>query len=71
MKKFDNKQDAFKWMHNWVNSHYVTNTRFAYTDHVEGMTEYERKVSIGKDGSFDEKIIVNDKEATIGCNYGH
>ena len=49
----------------------IDNYRFAYVDDETAMFLYHEAQADGCCGGFDEKVLVNGKEAMIGCNYGH
>jgi hypothetical protein len=73
MKSFDTEQQARDWMVKEVDDQYggITNYRFAFISDVEACFNYDVEKSNGCCGTFDKVVIVNGKEAHIGCNYGH
>lgn len=68
---FANKQDAVNWMYEMVDDPCVDNDRFAFEHDEKAMSDYGWLRDNGCCGSFDANIIVDDKLAVIGCNYGH
>lgn len=68
---FPTKQKAFDWMETQVNDPYMDNYRFTFNDDPIDVDIYETLRQDGCCGSFDDVIVVDGKEATIGCNYGH
>lgn len=73
MQKFNNKEEAFDWMFNEAvkGEDCIDNERFAFQDDEEAMNIYENIRSSGCCGFFDEEIMVDNRLATIGCNFGH
>lgn len=73
MQKFNNKEEAFNWMFNEAvaGEDCIDNDRFAFQDDEEAMNIYENIRSNGCCGFFDEEIMVDNRLATIGCNFGH
>lgn len=71
MEQFSSKKDAFDWMEEAVSDPCVDNHRFAFVDDAEATEKFNEQCEDGCCGSFNEKILVNGKEALIGCNYGH
>lgn len=69
--EFATQEEAFDWMYAEVNDDCVDNERFAFEDDEEALRQYSDQERNGCCGSFDEDIIVNGRNATIGCNYGH
>lgn len=70
-KKFDTESDAAESMYECVNDECVDNYRFAFEDDETAMVDYDRRRDSGCCGSFDEEVVVNGRNAVIGCNYGH
>lgn len=68
---FDTKEEAFDWMEESVSDLYMDNERFAYVEDPIAMAQYDKQQDDGCCGSFDAVIMVDGKEAMIGCNYGH
>lgn len=73
LKSFANEKDAQEWMFNVEieDENCIDNYRFAYVDDETAMFLYHEAQADGCCGGFDEKVLVNGKEAMIGCNYGH
>lgn len=70
MKNFESKEDAISWMEEQVDDN-IDNYRFAFLDNQKEIDEYEDVKGHGCCGFFDEEIIVNGRNAIIGCNFGH
>jgi hypothetical protein len=70
-KVFSNYVAAEEWMLEQVDDSCVDNYRFAYLDDPLQMQAYGLAQESGCCGFFDEEVIVNERRATIGCNYGH
>lgn len=68
---FSNQEDAMDWMEEQVDDHCIDNHRFTFNDDQTGVEIYEVLRGAGCCGSFDTNIIIDGREATIGCNYGH
>ena len=68
---FDNESDAMEWMMKQVDDPYIDNERLAYTDDEDLMRCYTAAKSRGCCGEFDELIVINGRQAMIGCNFGH
>lgn len=71
MIEFESKDDAIEWMCDTVDDLYIDNIRFAFMDDDEAIAKYDEQQARGCCGFFDEEIIVANKPATVGCNYGH
>lgn len=71
MKNFESKEDAISWMEEQIDDNCIDNYRFAFLDNKKEIYEYEGLKGNGCCGFFDEEIMVNGREAIIGCNYGH
>lgn len=69
--KFATIERAYQWMVRVVDDPYIDNCRFAYTNDGDMVSEYEKAMNNGCCGSFDHKIVCRNREAIIGCNYGH
>lgn len=70
--EFYSKVDASIWMElMMVDESCVDNERFAYVEDSIAMAQYDKQQDDGCCGSFDAVIMVDGKEAMIGCNYGH
>lgn len=70
-KTFQTKQDAIDWMFDEVDDPCVDNVRFAYADDADAVAEYDAATDAGCCGSFHAEVIVDEKTAYIGCNFGH
>ena len=68
---FASAQEAYDWMEEQVADSCVDNYRFAYEDDAEATRLYYDLKSAGCCGFFDADIIVDGRNAIIGCNYGH
>lgn len=68
---FSNMQDAYDWMEEQVADPCVDNYRFAWTDDQAEMAMYDHKRGTGCCGFFDATVIIDGREAQLGCNYGH
>lgn len=68
---FDDFPSAQEWMEDQVDDPFQDNDRFAFSDDQEAVEKYEMVRCSGCCGSFDAVIIIDGREATIGCNYGH
>jgi len=68
---FSSKEDAVCWMDEQVDDPYMDNFRFSFNDDQKGVEKYEMQRQDGCCGSFDTVVMVDGREATIGCNYGH
>lgn len=71
IQKFDTEQDAFDWMHEKVNDGCIDNNRLAYTDDEDAVILYDKATDHGCCGFFDTLVIINGRDAMIGCNFGH
>lgn len=73
IKKFNSEQEASDWMYNeeLSDENCTDNYRFAFEDDGKAMMVYKEIQDTGCCGSFDEQVIVSDRVAHIGCNYGH
>lgn len=69
--EFDTEEDAWAWVYEQVDDPCVDNERLAYIDDPDMMEDYEDTQVWGCCGSFDQEVIINGKQALIGCNYGH
>lgn len=67
---FKSKEDAFLWMEE-QGLEGPDNYRFAFLDDHAGMSKYEDEKNHGCCSFFDEEIFVDQRLATIGCNYAH
>lgn len=68
---FPSYKEALQWMEAQVDDPYIDNHRFAYHDDEPAMKQYRKIKSTGCCGSFNAKIMVRRRIASIGCNYGH
>ena len=71
IKDFYTKEDAIAWVMDFVDDPYVDNDRFAFADDDKACAAYEEQRVLGCCGEFDTRIMVNGKDAFVGCNYGH
>ena len=73
MKHFNNEQEAKDWMYEEAvkDEENIDNYRFAFQEDSATMMHYAQMRADGCCGFFDEEIIVNNQQATIGCNFGH
>lgn len=73
MQHFNNEQEACDWLFNVAldGEECIDNYRFAYQDDSAAMTAYENAKDNGCCGFYDVDIMVANRLATIGCNYGH
>ena len=73
LREFETFEQARIWMidEELVEEDCFDNVRFAYRDNAESMERYKQLEKNGCCGFFDEDIIVNGKQAVIGCNFGH
>lgn len=68
---FKSKDEAFVWLDDHIDDPCIDNYRFAFKDDGVAMGRYEDQKADGCCGSADYDVIVDGREATIGCNYGH
>ena len=75
MRKYDTEQEALDDIDVIIEEEYcdfcVDNKRIGYIDDVESMIDYETIRRNGCCGFFDEDVIIDDRVAKFGCNYGH
>jgi hypothetical protein len=68
---FNTLKEANEWMENKVDDPCIDNYRFAYDGDEEASKNYDEVQRHGCCGSFDRRVMVAGRLATIGCNYGH
>ena len=72
LRKFKSEKEARKWMYEFLKGQECfDNDRFAFIADKIQMAQYEEQQRYGCCGSFDKHIIVGNKKAIIGCNFGH
>lgn len=70
VRRFESEAAAFEWMEREADDPCIDNYRVKYHDQVDNQ-EYQDAVANGCCGSFDTVVMIGDRLATIGCNYGH
>ena len=68
---FKTKEDAYVWLDDQVDDPCIDNYRFAFKDDEAMMKIYDEQAEGGCCGIADYNVIVDGREATVGCNYGH
>ena len=76
MKNFNTQEEAKNWMINQLEEWgedigCIDNFRLAFVESQEEMEVYDGIKDKGCCGFFDETVMINNKRAMIGCNYGH
>ncbi len=69
LQDFKTVQHALNWMLEQINSVNVSNHRFAYHDDCEALQQYFVDQFDFDGNSFDQRISINGKIASIGCHY--
>lgn len=70
---FEDEYDAIEWMHEQVDfDSCMDNIRISYVDDEKSKEEYDLKYAAGCCGYFDsDEIMIGNRVAFIGCNFGH
>lgn len=68
---FKTVEAAYVWLDDTIDDPCIDNYRFAFKDDAAAMARYEDRKSEGCCGFADRDVIVDGREALVGCNYGH
>ena len=68
---FDTPEKALQEGIDRLNEEYKDNRRFAYLDDIDSFITYLNEKETGCCGYYDVLVLVNGKNALLGCNYGH
>lgn len=68
-ERFATEEEALDWVAEDLDC--VDNFRFAYIDDETSVVRYWEQYRHGCCGSMDEMVLVGDRLALVGCNYGH
>jgi hypothetical protein len=66
--EMDTKEEAMAWI---TNKGDVDNERFAFIDDLPAMAAYTEQKGKGCGSSIDELVLIGERLAYVGCNFGH
>jgi hypothetical protein len=70
-KNFNSIDEAFLYLNKYVNDSFIDNYRSTYTNNEKGLNTYFKSYKNGCCGFCDLICTIKNKQAIIGCNYGH
>lgn len=71
---FDTREEAIEWMVEMLHDdeeYCIDNVRFAFVDDAQMVAAFDEAEHSGCCACFNSKIMVGNREAIVGCNYGH